>query len=115
MKQKIAFFRAQGLTASDALKYAKAEDWAEDQGIEAYWEHDEEPDLSLMDEDERANVKEVLCCRLIDNSEEHYDISQLSPRQISSLTLAGPLCGIIDPSRAYARIVAAELALEIKS
>jgi hypothetical protein len=77
-----------------AFRLAAAECALENRGARVEWEHDEAP------YDPGDNVgyepKEVLCAVLRDSSGKVLE----------------SLCGIDDPTRAYARVVEAELALE---
>lgn len=101
-RKAYAFFKkAAGYVVGErsmgALKLAKAECEMERRGWRVRWEFDQEPDLSWMDDEEREAVREVLCAILEDSGG-----NQLGPS----------LCGIVDPDRAYARVIEAELALE---
>jgi hypothetical protein len=84
-------FRAQG-----ALALAKAERYSTDHEWVAFWEWDEDADLSWMSEEERNREHEVLCCLLKD----------------ADGNVLASLGGITDPDRNYQRVIVAELALE---
>lgn len=81
-----------------AKQLAEAESIAARLNYEYEWDWDECPDLSWMDEEERAKEHEVLCCRIVDPSNRKYSIASL--------------CGITDPDSNYRRVIEAELASE---
>ena len=107
--KRYQFFKAHagyrvGYNSMDALSLARAEQWAEDRGIEFLWEGDyEDYENSLGDHkywcrDSARGIPhthEVYCCQAwLDDSIE------------------ASLGAIIEPSREYARVVEAELASE---
>lgn len=95
LKRRYEFFRSQGYGSQTAISLARAEKAAEERGWECEWEHDEDPDLSWADEQQLAEIREVLTCVLKDEDGQVLDA----------------LGGISDPSREYSRVVEAEMAL----
>lgn len=81
-----------GRNAATALALARAEKWAAEEGVKVRWEYD--PDLSLLEPGQTVN--EVMGCIV---SHDGYNAS---------------LWGICDPDPDYQRIIAAELAAELR-
>jgi hypothetical protein len=81
-----------------AKSLADAEATGKRLGYEFEWDWDADPDLSWMDEQERQQEHEVLCCRIVDPENRRYSLASL--------------CGITDPDSGYRRVVEAELAQE---
>lgn len=109
----VQFFRSQGFTPSRALALARAEEHAAAQGWSVAWATDEDAtDEDALGDHEywcddaksgKCGGHEVLACVLYDKADFAV------PFGARRASLAS-LCGIIDPSRDYARVVAAELA-----
>lgn len=83
-----------GRNAAYALALARAEEWAENEGVKVRWEYDQYADLSWLEPGETVN--EVLGCIV---SHDGYNAS---------------LWGICDPGPDYQRIIEAELADELR-
>jgi hypothetical protein len=101
-----------GRRAECALSLAKAEQWANDQGLEFVTKPDCDADLSFADTwpaRERDEFKrqdhEVICARLIRPCEDH------GTECLHAETLAS-LGGIVDADNNYLRVIRAELASE---
>lgn len=93
-----------GKAAECALNLARAEQWAVDNGYTFRWEPD---DMHDLDQEDLRHITDVECCSMLD---EHG-------RAVASLGSV-TFC-IKDPqsfreARAYARVVEAELALDIQ-
>lgn len=95
-----------------ALEFAKAEQWANDNGIEFWLEDDPDADASFV---------ETWCAadRTRWNAAEHhaYTMSCYRPCpdhgwDCKHREVLASLCGIFDPTDDYLRVVRAELALE---
>lgn len=104
--------------AACALSLARAECWAEEEGVRAEWEQDECPDLSWC-EDCAAAVQlrrsdySERACWLRSHTEEHF-----AEQYGCTLTLGGEtvsLWGIDRPCPEYRRVVEAELAQELET
>lgn len=94
-----------GESAKGALALARAEKHAGDEGLQHVWVEDPDPDLSWMDEHERAQEHEVLGCILYRPCSEHgVDCKHAEP--------LASLWGIVDADREYRRVIEAELSLE---
>ena len=81
-----------------AKSLAEAEAVGQRLGYVFEWEFDQDPDLSWMSDEERAQEHEVLCCRIVDPENARHSLASL--------------CGITDPDRHYSRVIEAELASE---
>jgi hypothetical protein len=109
-----------GSRAAGALNLARAEAWAEDNGYTFVWESDDDPELG----------DHAYWCAAARRDKAGYDIDgEPIPSYSRSRECDGhealvcvmrdadgavvqSLCGILDPDRAYGRVIEAELALE---
>lgn len=108
--QDMQFFRQHGggvvgEAARGALDLARAEREMERRNWYVLWEPDQDADLSWMSDKERAEEHEVYCAVLVGPSKHGFSTSDV----------LASLCGIVDPSREYKRVVEAELASEALS